>query len=74
MSDNLITAMVAVVTAIIGLAALSVVLSPNAQTSNVLKAASGGLSTDIGAAVAPVSGGGLGSISMPQLGALGNGV
>ena len=73
MSDQMITAIVAVVTAIIGLAALSVILSPNAQTGNVIKAASGGLATDIGAAVAPVSGGGMGSMSLPQLGSMSNG-
>ena len=68
MSDNMITAIVAVVTAIIGLAALSVILSPQAQTGSVIKAASGGLATDIQAATAPVTGGGgLGSLQMPSL-------
>ena len=57
MSDNLITALVSIVVAIIGLAALSVVLSPNAKTSQVIGAGAGGLAQDIGAAVAPVSGG-----------------
>ena len=74
MSNELITAMVAVVTAIIGLAALSVFLSPQAQTSNVIKAGSSGLATDIQAAVSPVSGGGLGSLQMPALSGIGNGV
>ena len=62
MSDQLITAMVSVVLAIIGLAALATVLSPQAQTGNVIKAGSAGLATDIGAAVSPVTGGGLGGL------------
>jgi hypothetical protein len=73
MSNDLITAMVSVVTALIGLAALSVVLSKNANTSGVIQAGAGGLSTDIGAAVAPISGGGLGSLTMPTIGT-GNGL
>ena len=72
MSENLVTAMVSIVVAIIGLAALSVVLSPKASTSQVLGAASQGLSTDITAAVSPVSGGGLGAL--PSLSMAGNGV
>lgn len=72
MSDQLVTAIVSIVLAIIGLAALSVVLSKNANTTGVLQSASAGLSTDIGAAVAPVSGSGLGSLTLPSLG--GNGL
>lgn len=76
MSDNLITALVSIVVAIIGLAALSVVLSPKASTSQVIGAGSQGLATDISAAVSPVSGGGLGT--MPSLNlstpSFGNGV
>ncbi len=60
MSDQLITAIVSIVLAIIGLAALATVLGGKAQTSDVIKSASSGLSTDIAAAVAPVSGGGIG--------------
>jgi hypothetical protein len=77
MSDNLVTAIVSIVLAIIGLASLSVILSPNAQTSNVIKSASGGLATDIQAATGPVTGGGLGGgLSFGGLAApsLGNGV
>lgn len=74
MSDNLITAMVSVVVALIGLAALATVLSPQAQTSQVLGAGSQGLATDIKAAVSPVSGGGLGSLTaLPTL-STGNGI
>jgi PRD1 phage membrane DNA delivery len=57
MGNELVTALVSVVVAIISLAALTVVLSPNAKTSAVIGAGAGGLAQDIGAAVAPVSGG-----------------
>ena len=57
MSDNLITALVSIVVAIIGLASLSVILSPKAQTGGVIKAASGGLAQDIAAATSPLGGG-----------------
>ena len=72
MSDQLVTALVSIVLAIIALASLAVIVSPQAQTGGVIKAASGGLATDIGAAVAPVSGG-MGA-SLPQLSSLGNGL
>lgn len=71
MSSELITAMVSVVLGIIGLAALATVLSPHAATSQVIQAGAGGLATDIGAAVSPVTGGGFGGglgLSMPTLG------
>jgi hypothetical protein len=74
MSDQLITALVSIVLAIIGLAALATVLSPKAQTGSVVQAASGGLATDIGAAVSPVTGGSIGTLSMPQLSGIGNGL
>ena len=57
MSENLITALVSIVVAIIGLAALAVVLSPNAATSKVIGAGAGGLAQDIGVAISPVTGG-----------------
>jgi hypothetical protein len=60
MSDQLITAMVSVVLGIIGLAALATVLSGRANTSQVIRSASSGLATDIGAAVSPVTGGSVG--------------
>lgn len=71
MSDQLITALVTIVVAIIGLASLSVILSPHAQTSQVIRAGSGGLAQDISVAISPVSGSGL---SMPSFsGVPGNG-
>ena len=56
MSDQLITAVVSVVLGLIGLAALATFLSTKANTSQVIGAAAGGLSTDIQAATAPVTG------------------
>lgn len=56
MSDQLITAVVSVVIAIIGLAALATVLSPQAKTSQVIQAGSQGLGSDIQAATSPVTG------------------
>lgn len=73
MSDSLVTGLVTVVLAIISLATLATILSPQAQTANVIKAGAGGLSQDIATAVSPVTGGaGFGAISMPSL--TGNGI
>lgn len=76
MDQQFITAIVSVVLAIIGLAALATILSSKAQTSQVIQAGSQGLATDIGAAVSPVTGGsigGFGGLSLPTLGS-GNGL
>lgn len=73
MNEGLVTALVSIVLAIIALASLAVIVSPQAQTGNVIKAGSGGLAQDIGAAVAPVTGGGMGA-SLPSLPSLGNGL
>lgn len=59
MFDNAISAMVTVATAIIGVAILSVLLSKNSNTVGVIGALSGGLSQDLGAATAPITGGGM---------------
>lgn len=48
---------VAITTAIIGLAILSVLVSKSANTSGVIGAYTGGLATDIKAATGPISGG-----------------
>lgn len=75
MGDQLITALVSIVLAIISLAALATVLSSKAQTSQVIGAASSGLSTDIGAAVSPVTGGsGIGSLPSLTTQSYGNGI
>ena len=66
MSSSLIEALVAILTGIIGLAALSVLVSKNANTSGVLSAGGSAFSNMLNAATAPVSGGGT-APSMPSL-------
>jgi hypothetical protein len=58
MSEQLITAIVTVTTAIIGVAILAVLVSRQSNTSGVISAASKGLAQDLGAALSPVTGGG----------------
>ena len=60
MSDQLISSIVTILTAIIGVAILAVIVSPNARTSSVIGAASKGFAQDLGAALSPVTGGSLG--------------
>lgn len=60
MTDNIISSVVTVATAIIGLAILAVLVSKNANTANVIGAAGRALSSNIGAAVSPITGGGFG--------------
>jgi PRD1 phage membrane DNA delivery len=55
MIDRFMTDIVAVGTAIIGLAVIAVLVGQKAQTAGVITAATGGLASDIKAAVAPVS-------------------
>lgn len=63
MGKEAIDAIVSIVTAIIGLAILSVIVSKNANTSGVISAASSGLASDIQAATGPVSGSSLSGLS-----------
>jgi hypothetical protein len=67
MGKETLDTITSIVTAIIGLAILSVIVSKNANTSGVIQAASGGLASDIQAATSPVtgsSGGGLSNLSL----------
>jgi PRD1 phage membrane DNA delivery len=57
MGDQLITSLVTVATAVIGLAIIAVLVSGNAQTGNVLSSAGNSFAQIIGAAESPVSGG-----------------
>lgn len=68
--DNIVNSATTIVLAIIGIAILAVIVSRNAQTPQVIQAASGGLAQDIGAAVSPVTGGGssLGLSGLSQMG------
>lgn len=60
MGHEAIQAIVGIVSAIIGLAILSVLVSKNAATVQIIGASSSGLAKDIQAATAPVTGGGMG--------------
>jgi hypothetical protein len=57
MSEQLITSIVTVTLAIIGVAILAVLVSKQSQTGNVIKAASSGFAQDLTAALSPVTGG-----------------
>lgn len=59
MSDKLFDSLTTIALAIVGIAILAVLVSKNAQTPQVIKAASAGFAQDIGAAVSPVTGGGM---------------
>lgn len=65
MSDQLITSVVTVLTALVGVAFIAVLVSKNANTSGVIGAAGSGFSQSLGAALSPVTGSGglLGSFS-----------
>jgi hypothetical protein len=66
MTDNIISGVVTILTAIVGIAILAVLVSRNAQTPQVLQSAGAAFSQSIGAAVSPVTGGGS-SFSSPTL-------
>jgi PRD1 phage membrane DNA delivery len=55
--DSFTGPVIAIVTGIIGLAIVAVVVSQNAQTGTVLTSAGTALSSVIGAAVSPITGG-----------------
>lgn len=48
--------------ALVGLAALAVLVSRNANTTNVIGAASSGFASALSSAIAPITGGGSGSV------------
>jgi uncharacterized membrane protein (Fun14 family) len=57
MGSEAIQAVVGIVTAIIGLAILSVLVSTKANTAGVITASGSALASDINAAVSPITGG-----------------
>jgi hypothetical protein len=59
MGDRLISSLVTIGTGIIGLAVIAVLVSRNAQTSQVIGAGGSAFSGALSAAEAPVTGGGL---------------
>ncbi len=56
MTDNLISSVVAVLTAIIGVALIAVLVSRNANTSGVISAGGSAFSGALGTALSPVTG------------------
>jgi PRD1 phage membrane DNA delivery len=58
MGDQVISSVVTVATAIVGVAILAVLVSKQANTAQVLQAATGGFAQDLSAAVSPITGGG----------------
>lgn len=68
--DRLTESVVTIAVAIIGLATLAVIVSRNANTVNVIKAASGGFNTSLATAISPVTGAGGGGFNsyMPSFG------
>lgn len=71
MSDQIITSIVTVLTAIIGVAIIAILVSRSANTAGVLTAGSGAFSNILGAALSPVSGGGFtgsGILPVPVIG------
>jgi hypothetical protein len=61
MGESMITSVVTVATAIVGVAIIAVLVSKNAQTPDVLKAAGGAFSQALRAATGPVTGSGFGA-------------
>lgn len=59
MSDHLVTSIVTVLTAIIGVAIIAVLVSKNANTAGVLGAGGSAFSGILSTATGPVTGGGL---------------
>ena len=57
MSDTIITGVVSIAMAIVGVAIIATLVSQRANTAGVLNAAGNAFSNAIGAAVAPVTGG-----------------
>lgn len=58
--DRLSESIVTIALAIVGVAILAVIVSKNANTAGVISAATSGFAKDLGAATAPVTGGGFG--------------
>lgn len=64
MSEQLITSVVTVLTAIVGVAIIAVLVSKNANTSGVIQAGGSAFSSALGTALSPVTGGsGFGSFT-----------
>lgn len=60
MSDQLLTSVVTVLLALVGVAFIAVLVSKNANTSGVISSAASGFTSGLTAATGPVTGGGFG--------------
>jgi hypothetical protein len=75
MSDQLITSVVSILTAIVGVAIIATLVSKNANTTGVISAGGTAFSQSLSTALSPVTGGGglgsftggSGSLSLPSL-------
>jgi len=67
MTSDIISGIVTVLTAIVGVAIIAVIVSKGAQTPQVLQAGGSAFAAALGAAVSPVTGGGLGFTGGPGL-------
>jgi acid phosphatase family membrane protein YuiD len=63
MGDSLITAVVSILMAIVGVAIIAVLVSKNANTTGVISAGGSAFSGALGTALSPVTGGGFGSFT-----------
>jgi hypothetical protein len=62
MNDQLVSSVVTVLLAIVGVALVATLVSNNANTAGVLTSGGNAFSTSLGAALSPVSGGSLSSL------------
>ncbi len=60
MGDQVISSVVTIATAIVGVAIIAVLVGSNSQTSSVIGSAGNAFAQDLGVAVSPVTGGGFG--------------
>lgn len=73
MGDQIVSGVVTVATAIVGIAIIAVLVSGRSQTARVIQSAGQAFSGAIGAAVSPVSGGGSGYSAFSPAGFTGGG-
>ena len=57
MGEHLVTGLLTVATAIVGVAIIAVLVSRNAQTGQVIQSAGSAFAADLAAAVSPITGG-----------------
>lgn len=67
MDNHLTTAIVSILTAVVGVAILATIVSKNSNTSGVISASGSAFSNILGTALSPVTGGNGGFASLPSL-------